>query len=72
MKASEIRELPIEDIEERLGDAREELMNLRFQLATGELTDFNRISSLRRDIARFMTILKEMQDDQGTNLEGEA
>ncbi len=72
MKASEIRELTIEDIEEKIGDAREELMNLRFQLATGELTDFNRISSLRREIARFMTILNEVKDAQETHLEGEA
>lgn len=72
MKASEVRELSIEDIEEKLGDAREELMNLRFQLATGELTDFNRLSALRREIARFLTILKEMKDAQEMNLEGEA
>ena len=43
----------------RLNDAREELMKLRFQQATGELTDHTRLRYLRRDIARLMTIYDE-------------
>jgi large subunit ribosomal protein L29 len=59
MKASEIREMTVEKIEEELDAAREELMRLRFQLTTGELTDHTRLSSTRRNIARMLTLLKE-------------
>jgi large subunit ribosomal protein L29 len=61
MKPSEIRELPLDEIQSKLLDAREELMRLRFQLATGELTDHTRIRFTRRLIARFLTVLRERQ-----------
>ena len=59
MKTSEIRKLSADEILTELDNAREELMKLRFQTATGELTDFNRLSEMRRNIARMMTILTE-------------
>jgi len=59
MKPSEIRDMATEAILARLNDAREELMKLRFQQATGELTDHTRLRYLRRDIARLMTIYDE-------------
>jgi large subunit ribosomal protein L29 len=59
MKASEIRDLKIGEIETKLADAREELMNLRFQQVSGQLTDASRLRFLRRDIARMMTIAGE-------------
>ncbi len=60
MKPSEIRDLSTVDaIQAKLNDTREELMRLRFQQSTGELTDFTRLRMLRRDIARLMTILHE-------------
>ncbi len=59
MKAAEIRGMSIEEIEEEILDAREELMRLRFQLATGELTDHTRISQTRRRVARLLTIHHE-------------
>jgi large subunit ribosomal protein L29 len=61
MKADEIRALSVEEIRTKLNDAREELMNLRFQQATGELTDFTRVRATRRSIARFNTILRERE-----------
>ncbi len=62
MKPSEIRELStIDAIQAKLNDAREELMKLRFQQSTGELTDHSRLRTLRRDVARMMTILHERQ-----------
>ena len=64
MKAAEIREMKIEDIQEELDDARESLMRLRFQLTTGELTDHTQIRSTRRKIARLITILKQLADEQ--------
>lgn len=71
MKAAEIRDMKIEDIQEELDNARESLMRLRFQLTTGELTDFNQIRSTRRNIARLITIMKQLADEQQEK-EGEA
>jgi len=59
MKPSEIRDLKTEEIESKLADASEELMKLRFQQVTGQLTDSSRLRILRRDIARMMTIVGE-------------
>jgi len=61
MKAEEIRALSVEEIERQLNETREELMNLRFQQATGELLDFTRLSQTRRMIARCLTILRERE-----------
>jgi large subunit ribosomal protein L29 len=68
-KTDKLRELSIQELSSRLNDAREELMNLRFQQATGELTDFNRLRYTRRQIARIMTLLNERQ--QATLVGGE-
>ena len=59
--ASEFRELSNEDLNARLADAKEELFNLRFQLATGQLTNNRRIGTVKRDIARIFTILRERE-----------
>jgi large subunit ribosomal protein L29 len=59
MKAAELRDMNTEELRSRLNDTREELMNLRFQMATGTLTDHTRLEQTRRDIARMMTILAE-------------
>jgi large subunit ribosomal protein L29 len=61
MKPEEIRKMTMEEIRVKLADSREELMKLRFQQVTGQLTDPNRLRQLRRDIARFETILNEPQ-----------
>jgi large subunit ribosomal protein L29 len=58
-KASEIRELSVEETEQRLAETNEELFNLRFQHATGQLENYRRLRQLRRDIARLKTILRE-------------
>jgi len=70
MKAAEIRQLSADEIREQLDESREELMNLRFQQASGELVDFTRIRQVRREIARYLTILNEM--DREAAMEGEA
>ncbi len=59
MKAAEIREMQAEQIRSKLSDALEELMKLRFQQVTGQLTDTSRLRILRRDVARMETILRE-------------
>ena len=55
MKASELRELSDEQLDDRLRELREELFNLRFQYATRQLTNTARIKEVRRDIARVLT-----------------
>ncbi|MBN1146477.1 MAG: 50S ribosomal protein L29 [Anaerolineales bacterium] len=60
-EVSKLRDLSSQELSSRLADAREELMNLRFQQATGELTDFNRLRYTRRQIARIETILRERE-----------
>ena len=59
--ASEFRELGDDELRTRLSDAKEELFNLRFQLATGQLTNNRRISTVKRDIARIYTVLRERE-----------
>ncbi|MEA5079334.1 50S ribosomal protein L29 [bioreactor metagenome] len=61
MKTSEIRLLATEEVKTKLGDARNELMNLRFQIVTGQLTDTSRLKFVRRQIAVFETILRERE-----------
>jgi len=70
MKAAEIRDMSLENLQQELDDARESLMRLRFQLTTGELTDHTQIRSARRKIARLLTIVKERADEE--NKEGES
>jgi large subunit ribosomal protein L29 len=59
VKSSELRNLKTGEIETKLSDAREEMMKLRFQQVTGQLSDPSRLRSLRRDVARMQTILRE-------------
>ena len=61
MKPSEIRAMTDEEIARRLDEAYQELFNLRFQLATGQLRNTARISQVKRDIARMRTILRERE-----------
>ena len=61
MKTSEIRLLSTDEIKTKLGDARNELMNLRFQIVTGQLTDTSRLKIIRRQIAVYETILRERE-----------
>ncbi|AMA74418.1 MULTISPECIES: 50S ribosomal protein L29 [Aneurinibacillus] len=61
MKANEIRNLTTAEIEQKLTSLKEELFNLRFQLATGQLDNTARIRQVRKDIARAKTILRERE-----------
>jgi large subunit ribosomal protein L29 len=61
MKASEIRKLGITELEMQIAETRHELLNLRFQTITGQLTDTSQIRVIRRDIARMETVLREKQ-----------
>lgn len=59
MKISEMRALSIEELKTKMADAREELMKLRFQVVSGQLTDTSRLPVVRKDIARIETIINE-------------
>jgi large subunit ribosomal protein L29 len=61
VKIHEVRNLSTEAIEAKLNDTREELMKLRFQMTSGELSDFTRLRQTRRIIARLATVLNERQ-----------
>jgi len=59
MKAKELRELSTEELEQKLAELKEELFNLRFQLATGQLENPMRVRAVRKDIARVKTLITE-------------
>ncbi|HEX3327637.1 MAG TPA: 50S ribosomal protein L29 [Actinomycetota bacterium] len=61
LKSSDIRDLPLDDIEQQLAETKQELFNLRFQNATGELDNYMRLKELRRDVARILTIIRERE-----------
>ena len=61
MKAAEIQKLSGEDLQAKLKEARAELFNLRFQLATGQLQDTTAIVKTKRDIARAKTALRSLE-----------
>ncbi len=58
VEAADIAEYDIEELERQLSESRRELFNLRFQLATGQLDNFSRITHVRKDVARMMTELR--------------
>jgi large subunit ribosomal protein L29 len=68
-KTSDLRNLKPGEVESKLSEAREELMKLRFQAVTGQLTDSSRLRILRREIARMQTVLREQKTAE---TEGEA
>ena len=59
--ANELRELDDEELDNRLTEYRRELLNLRFQLATGQLDNIVRLSVVRKDVARVLTILRDRE-----------
>lgn len=61
MKANEIRQMTSQELDNKLNDLKVELFNLRFQLATGQLDNPMRIKSVRKDIARVKTIMRERE-----------
>ena len=65
-KAAELRELTDEQLLERAESAKEELFNLRFQLATGQLDDSSMIKKLRHDVARIATVMQERAIEEAT------
>src|SRR5918998_5099808 len=65
VKATEVRELDVEELEQRLVDTRRELFNLRFQHATGQLENTGQLKDVRRNIARLLTVLNHKRQENG-------
>lgn len=61
MKANEIRDITTAEIEQKVKSLKEELFNLRFQLATGQLENTARIREVRKAIARMKTVIRERE-----------
>lgn len=61
MKVEDVRKMAAEEIRTKIADSREEMMKLRFQQVTGQLTDSSRLRTMRRDIALMETILRESE-----------
>ncbi len=59
MKIEDVRKFALEEIPTKISDAREEMMKLRFQQVTGQLTDTSNLKVLRSNIARMETVLRE-------------
>ena len=57
----ELRELTDEDLQDKLRESKEELFNLRFQVATGQLSNNRRLRTVRQEIARVYTVLRERE-----------
>jgi large subunit ribosomal protein L29 len=59
--AKELRELDLDELDQRLAEAKDELFKLRFQLATGKQDNSARLGQVRKDVARIATILRERE-----------
>ena len=60
-RTNALRELSADELATRLRESREELFNLRFQVATGQLDNNRRLQTVRRDIARIYTVMRERE-----------
>jgi large subunit ribosomal protein L29 len=61
VKASDLTDLPFEELQEKMAQAKSELFNLRFQLATNQLDNTARMKDVRRDIARIASVMREQE-----------
>ena len=67
MKASEIRDMTAEELQDKLKTLKEELFNLRFQLAINQLDNPMRIKAVKKDIARVLTVIREQELESSKN-----
>lgn len=71
MKSADLRDLSYEELKTKLADAKQELFNLRFQVATNQLDNTARIMTVRREAARIATLMREQEIEAFHQLEGE-
>jgi len=70
MRARELRELSIDELRQKEHDLKEELFNLRFQRATGQLENLMRVTHVKRDIAKAKTVLRERMGKESNEKTG--
>jgi large subunit ribosomal protein L29 len=68
MAKGDLADLSPEELLQRLAETKEELFNLRFQHATGQLTNYKRLGQLRKDVARILTVLRDLEIEQAEAL----
>ena len=67
MKASELRDMSVEEMNEKLTGLKEELFALRFQLAVNQLDNTARLKAVKKDIARIKTVMREAEIKSGVS-----
>ncbi len=65
MNVAEVRELDVEELQQRVAQTRRELFNLRFQHATGQLENTGQLKEVRKNIARLLTVLTQKRQENG-------
>ena len=70
MRAKELRELSVDELNQKEHDLKEELFNLRFQRATGQLENLMRVTHVKRDIAKVKTVLRERMGKESNEKAG--
>jgi large subunit ribosomal protein L29 len=63
VNVAEVRELDVEELQQRVAQTRRELFNLRFQHATGQLENTGQLKEVRKNIARLLTVLNQKQQE---------
>lgn len=69
MKANDLRNISMEELEKRFLDLKQELFNLRFQVGMGKLTNTMKARQIKRDIGRTLTIIKEKKEQEAVKVE---
>ena len=64
MKATEIREMSLEEMSRKEADSKQEWFNLRFQHGTGQLENTSKLKAVKRDIARIKTVIRQKENQQ--------
>ena len=71
MKPSDLRDLSYEELKTKLAESKQELFNLRFQVATNQLDNTARIETVRREVARISTVMRQQEIEAYQQMEGQ-
>ena len=71
MKSSDLRDLSYEELKTKLAESKQELFNLRFQVATNQLDNTARIETVRHEVARIATVMREQEIEAYQQMEGQ-
>ena len=71
MKPADLRDMSYDELKDKLASAKEELFNLRFQVATNQLDNTARLQTVRREVARISTVMREQEIEAYQQMEGQ-